>query len=335
MTLRLTIAIPTYNRAGLLTRALESALAQSTDRVEILVSDNGSTDDTPRVLARFHDPRLRVVRRESTVSRAEHGALIFALITTPLVLMLSDDDYIEPHFAEEVLRLFDEHRDLSFAYTGCIEHYDDQGMPALVGPRRELPLDFIAAHYAGKRQVSWCACVMWVDDLRRLGPQPDDRICGDIFFWSKIAFQGPVGCVSLPLAHYTALIPGGDNESRTTPVIAWAKDVSLVAHEVSLRVAETGAPQSYRRSLENDMQRYVALSTANQFIWARIFGMTRGACVRILPAALRIGRWHVGPLLRVGLALLLTRRTLRRLVVRSAARMAARRQGSVQTRDSR
>jgi hypothetical protein len=334
MTLRLTIAIPTYNRAGLLVRALESALAQTTDRVEILVSDNGSTDDTPRVIERFHDRRLRVVRRESTVSRAEHGTLIFSLVNTPLVVMLSDDDYLEPNFAEEVLRLFDEHGDLSFAYTGCIEHYDDQAMPALVGPRRESPLDFIAAHYAGRRQVSWCACVMWIDDLRRHGPQPEDRICGDMYFWTRIAFQGPVGCVSRPLAHYTALIPGGDNESRTTPVIAWAKDVSLLAHEVTLRVVEAGATQSYRKSLEKDMGRYIARSTANQFIWARIFGMRRRACLCILPVALRLGRWNVAPISRVGLALLLPRRILRTLVVRSAARMAARRHSAEHARDS-
>jgi glycosyltransferase involved in cell wall biosynthesis len=47
---RLTIAIPTLNRAQLLTRAIESALAQTSPDIEIIVSDNGSTDDTPAVI---------------------------------------------------------------------------------------------------------------------------------------------------------------------------------------------------------------------------------------------------------------------------------------------
>lgn len=85
---RLTIAIPTVNRVDLLKRSLESALAQTSDEIEILVSDNGSTDATPQLLAGFHDPRLRVVRREVTVPRAQHGSLIFAEINTEFVLVL-------------------------------------------------------------------------------------------------------------------------------------------------------------------------------------------------------------------------------------------------------
>ena len=46
----LTVAIPTYNRCHLLCQSLESALGQLEDGVEILVSDNASTDETPKVM---------------------------------------------------------------------------------------------------------------------------------------------------------------------------------------------------------------------------------------------------------------------------------------------
>lgn len=323
MAARLTIAIPTFNRARLLVRALDSALAQTAADIVILVSDNGSTDDTQAVLAGYRDPRLRCVRRATTVPRSQHGTLIFGEIGTELVLVLSDDDYIEPDFSAEVLRLFDEHPEISFAYTGCIEHYDDVGLPALVGPRVEESLDFIAAHYAGRRQVSWCACVTRVADLRRLGPQPEDRICGDMFFWTQIAFQGPVGCVAKPLAHYTVLLPGGDNESRTTPIIAWARDINRLAAEVLQRCVDAGADGPRLAALRGSMPRQNARSIANQFLWARIYGMSRRACLAVLPEALRQMNGCRAGLTRIAAAVLLPPRLLRRLMLRHVARMAA------------
>jgi cellulose synthase/poly-beta-1,6-N-acetylglucosamine synthase-like glycosyltransferase len=70
---RLTIAIPTINRAQLLGRAIESALAQTSPDVETIVSDNGSTDETPAVIERYAGRGLRTFRHPSTMSAAKHG----------------------------------------------------------------------------------------------------------------------------------------------------------------------------------------------------------------------------------------------------------------------
>ncbi|NGM70458.1 glycosyltransferase [Natronolimnobius sp. AArcel1] len=57
---RVSVVIPTYNRAPTLPRALESTLAQTIDDLEILVVDDGSTDDTASVLATYQDVDSRV-----------------------------------------------------------------------------------------------------------------------------------------------------------------------------------------------------------------------------------------------------------------------------------
>src|SRR5436190_9760642 len=59
-----TVVVPAYNLARFLPEALDSALAQDlpTDALDIVVVDDGSTDDTPAVLERYAD-RVRVVRQ--------------------------------------------------------------------------------------------------------------------------------------------------------------------------------------------------------------------------------------------------------------------------------
>ena len=64
------IIIPTYNRAGLIGATLRSVLAQDYAEFEILVVDDGSTDNTAEVVAAFADPRLRYLAKEN----AERGA---------------------------------------------------------------------------------------------------------------------------------------------------------------------------------------------------------------------------------------------------------------------
>ena len=76
MTPRLTIVIPTVNRAGLLGRAIESALAQTSRDIEIIVSDNGSTDDTPAVIERYAGRGLRTFRHPSTMPLAKHAQFL-------------------------------------------------------------------------------------------------------------------------------------------------------------------------------------------------------------------------------------------------------------------
>jgi glycosyltransferase involved in cell wall biosynthesis len=72
-----TVIIPTRDRAGLVTRAIASALAQTHRALEVLVVDDASTDNTREVLAALDDPRLRLIRREVAggVSAARNQAI--------------------------------------------------------------------------------------------------------------------------------------------------------------------------------------------------------------------------------------------------------------------
>lgn len=114
---RVSIVIPTWNRSRLLRRALESALSQTLEDIEIVVSDNGSTDDTPEVVRDYDDPRLRYSRVERNLGL--HGGLnrALGLATAPYVAVLHDDDMFYPRNVEMKAAFFDAHPTVGTVYS--------------------------------------------------------------------------------------------------------------------------------------------------------------------------------------------------------------------------
>src|SRR4051812_32406172 len=84
------IVIPTFNRARLLREALESVFAQEFTDYEVLVVDDGSTDDTQAELAR-HGERVRVLRQENQGQGAARNLGIEHATGSYVVFLDSDD----------------------------------------------------------------------------------------------------------------------------------------------------------------------------------------------------------------------------------------------------
>ena len=95
--------IPTHDRAGLILRAVASALGQTHAAMEVIVVDDGSGDDTPAVLAAVADPRLRVIRRERNggVSAARNVG-IAAARGAYVALLDSDDEWLPEKTARQL-----------------------------------------------------------------------------------------------------------------------------------------------------------------------------------------------------------------------------------------
>ncbi len=92
--MRITVLITTYNRAALVGEAVESVLAQTRPADEIIVIDDGSTDDTAARLAAF-EGRIRVIAKENGgVSSARNAGL--AAATGDWITFLDDDDVWVP-----------------------------------------------------------------------------------------------------------------------------------------------------------------------------------------------------------------------------------------------
>lgn len=110
------IIIPTYNRAGKLLRAVDSVLRQSYKDIELIVIDDGSTDQTSFWVERYKDPRIKYYKiANSGVARARNYGVKKA--KAEWVCFLDSDDLWRRHKLSEQLRFHDQHRDILISQT--------------------------------------------------------------------------------------------------------------------------------------------------------------------------------------------------------------------------
>ena len=135
------IAIPTYNRAATLERAVRSALGQTHADLEVVVSDNASTDGTPGLLARLAagEPRLRIVRQEANHGMVANLNAALALAEGEHAMLLSDDDWLAPRCVEASLAAL-QHTGGAVSALGRVTYMRD-GEPVVAGEPRPLVAD--------------------------------------------------------------------------------------------------------------------------------------------------------------------------------------------------
>ena len=116
------VLMSVHNGAPWVREAIASVLAQTERDLELIVVDDGSTDDTPAVVAGAvaGEPRVRVVRQaHAGLTRALNRGL--ALATAPLVARLDADDVARPERLARQRAFLDAHADIGLLGTACRE----------------------------------------------------------------------------------------------------------------------------------------------------------------------------------------------------------------------
>jgi len=115
---RVSVIIPTYNRSRLVGAAIDSALAQTHPAVEVIVVDDGSTDDTAERLAAY-GARIRVIRQPNAGVCAARNAGM-ALADGAFIAFLDSDDEWLPWKLAAQIAAFRQHPELQLAYTDAM-----------------------------------------------------------------------------------------------------------------------------------------------------------------------------------------------------------------------
>ena len=128
--LKVSIIIPTYNRADLLSYTIESALQQDYPNIEVIISDNASTDNTSEMIKQYQDDeRFKYFRNEKNlgmVPNQKKGLFDYATGDWAVVLD-SDDFFIDNSYISKVMNLINKNNDIILVHANCRILNDNTG----------------------------------------------------------------------------------------------------------------------------------------------------------------------------------------------------------------
>ena len=122
-----TALVPTYNGAAFITRTLDSLAAQTWPRLEILIGDDRSTDDTLDVVRRFTDrhPNARIVERDENLGWLGNSNDLMTRAQGELMFFAFHDDVVAPSYVERLVRALSANERAVLAFTDMEVHEAD------------------------------------------------------------------------------------------------------------------------------------------------------------------------------------------------------------------
>lgn len=190
-----TIITPSFNRGAYLAETIESVLDQQYPRFEYIVLDDGSTDNTLDVLARYSQHlRLKAHPNMGEASTVNRG---FALAQGDLISVVNSDDPVLPGFLEQMVDFMSARPELLAAYPDWYR------------------IDSRSRHIGGTYRREFDLARMLTDGICLIGPgavirrsalelvpgrDVDYRFIGDYAFWLALGLKGPMARAPFTLA---------------------------------------------------------------------------------------------------------------------------------------
>jgi Glycosyl transferase family 2 len=218
----ITAVIPLYNKAGTVGRALRSVLEQTVQDCEVIVVDDGSTDDGGRIVASCADRRIRLIRQANAgVSAARNRGVVEA--THELIAFLDADDWWEAFHLEDILHLRRRYPDAAM-YATALAIRDDMG---LIRPARAAgdvgekigAAEYFALAVRSGFPVHSSSVAVTRSMLRQVGGFPEGiKVGEDLLTWARLACVGPLAYSSRISATFQqSSIAAADRPKVTRP----------------------------------------------------------------------------------------------------------------------
>jgi glycosyltransferase involved in cell wall biosynthesis len=185
------VVIPTFNRADLLRRALRSVAAQTYRNLEVLVADDGSTEDIAAVVAQIGDERVRHVRLPHAGSAGGARNGVMPLVRGEYCAFLDSDDEWEPEKIARQTAVLRQKPDVVLAWTNAKLAIGDAPSHRLYfsAPIR-LPDDPIPL-LLKLNPVIISMSIGKTETLRRAGPFSETlRVMADYDMWMRVLSAG-------------------------------------------------------------------------------------------------------------------------------------------------
>ena len=205
------IVVPVWNGERFLRESLDSILAQTYPRLEVIVVDDASTDETPEILASYGD-RIRILRQPQTRGIYGNANDGIALARGDFVGVFHADDVYVPEMVErEVVWLLDHSRS-GAVFTSAVfvdlegREFGRKNLPPEVRGNRELDYATVLnTLLARKNAFLGCpTALVRADVYRELGGYRDGTFknTSDLEMWLRIARSHSIGVIEDCLIHY-------------------------------------------------------------------------------------------------------------------------------------
>ncbi len=187
------ICIPTYNRARFIRETIESALKQTYSRFEIVIVDDGSTDDTAEIVGQHRAENLRYIRKEHSGGPATRNRCI-AEARGEFLVWVDSDDVILPRTLEIYASALERHPEVDVLY-GDLRIINEQSEGDAIWIYRDYlgwPGALLGDLFFENRIPNVCTLVR-KNAYERVGGYADGfPRAHDYEFWTRLA---AVGCV--------------------------------------------------------------------------------------------------------------------------------------------
>lgn len=111
------VGIPTYNRSHLIKRSINSLINQDYDNIEIVISDNASTDETPLICQEFCQQYeiIKYIRQPTNYGPTRNFREVLDHAAGEFFMWLADDDYLDSNYISKCVHFLQENPDYSLA----------------------------------------------------------------------------------------------------------------------------------------------------------------------------------------------------------------------------
>jgi glycosyltransferase involved in cell wall biosynthesis len=281
----ITVGIPTYNRASLVRSCIESAFAQTYPNIELMVSDNASTDETLSVLNSIKDHRLRILTSSKNVGAIGNFSKCIREARGDYLVLLSDDNlWVAPTFLEQCARMIGTEPGLPIvvaAHDSLVmdEFYRSERriVPAVLSKRLSTGIwdgiDVFEEYCHGRISAGSLSVVVRTDILRNNNRYSTEYChANDDASWMPALLEGRAGLINERCATY---LIHGSSISATVTADDWIEDYKKAMEELSAAAAQKFPD----RTRQHQIKRLTLLYLAYQVMITLVLYRRAGASV--------------------------------------------------------
>lgn len=197
-----TVLLPAYNVQGFIANCIQSILTQSFSDFELLIINDGSTDDTAAICESFSDPRIRLIHNEGNRGITHTLNRGVSLASASLIARMDADDVAHPNRLARQVEYLNRHPQAG-AVSAWVRPVDSDGRPIRYQGTSPTEPGYLSWALLYRNPVSHPAIMMRTDLVRALNGYGDEEtLCEDYGLWSRMHAVQPIHILPETLIDY-------------------------------------------------------------------------------------------------------------------------------------